>query len=312
MQFVQSYGLRDSLPLGMFSFLAKQPPRAEPAARPHRGSDPLQLRKRPLRRHHGGRHRSARRPISWIFLPGLVDPDRLDLLMPPAAAAASLARSRAWHRRTARAGRSDRLGKSRELDRRQSAGPTAGGFDPNFTSTLIGTAGTVQQSPDIIWRLHPDAGSAPPTLAANRHFQQLPRHQLAEPTGARATDFKDLDTRLIGERPYLPASGNRARSAEPARNSRLSPARSRRGGNPAAAARRLPPCLRDFELDGIERNTFGTVRVFPERSGDRWHACSGRAAPIRKAPHSPTRICQIPAHRARRHPQSRGESRNSR
>ena len=84
-----------------------------------------------------------------------------------------------------------------------------------------------------------------------------------------STDFKDLDSRLIGEDPYY-----LLQTADQAKNLPDLPSFTLRGAAAAESPLPLPgdaAGLRDFELDGIERNSFGTVRVFPKQSGHRWH-----------------------------------------
>jgi hypothetical protein len=77
-----------------------------------------------------------------------------------------------------------------------------------------------------------------------------------------STDFQDLDTRVIDGAAYWLA----AREAVDVRPAEL-PAFSLRGSAVTETPLPLPgdtAALRDFELDGIERNTFGTVRVYPK------------------------------------------------
>jgi hypothetical protein len=75
-------------------------------------------------------------------------------------------------------------------------------------------------------------------------------------------DFKDLDTRLIGGDAYFLLQEN-----EVFQDPSGLPSFKLRGTAAAETPLPLPgdsAVLRDFELDGIERNTFGTVRVFPK------------------------------------------------
>jgi hypothetical protein len=77
-----------------------------------------------------------------------------------------------------------------------------------------------------------------------------------------AADFKDLDTRIISGVPYYLLQENTS-SLDPAKLPRFTLRESAEAETPLP----LPgdcALLRDFELDGIEINTFGTVRVFPK------------------------------------------------
>jgi hypothetical protein len=258
MQFVQSYGLRDTLPLSVFSYLAKH--RRERNRRLGLIED--------VPHFHFGNFLFATTLVaasvgtksdSWIFLPGLLilggwlllsaahgRPVQLITVLVMAgllglAGSISLEKAEDW------------LG--------QSPGFNRSNFDPNFAPTLIGTAGTVQLSSDITWRLTPHAGTTPPRLLRKATYNCFLgtswRNQRVT-----AEDFRDLDTRLIEGVPYYQLREN-ASSLNP---SKL-PGFSLRGSAAAETPLPLPgdcALLSDFELDGIELNTFGTVRVFPK------------------------------------------------
>ena len=201
MQFIQSYGLSDGLPLGSLSFVAKQR-----RARNQR----LGLPDEGTRFHFGNvlfitcmvAAAVGKQSSSWMFLPGIValsgwmlrSAARSSwlLLAPVIAIAGMLA-----------------IGGERALNELAEWLGRAGGqgrharYDPNFLSTLIGTTGTVRQSPDIVWRLLPSPGTAPPRLLRSSTLNtylgtnwQNQRRPLV--------DFRDLDTRVIdGEVYYL-------------------------------------------------------------------------------------------------------------
>ncbi|MGA0846156.1 MAG: transglutaminase-like domain-containing protein, partial [Luteolibacter sp.] len=134
------------------------------------------------------------------------------------------------------------------------------GFDPNFASTRIGQAGPVQLSAEILWRLSlPERNPAPRLLRTGLFNTYLGRnwqnHRVA------SVDFRDLDTRtiddaahyMIGTLPDHRGSGSLTRY-------RL------RGAANAETPLPLPggaTALRDFRLDGVETNSFGTVRLYP-------------------------------------------------
>lgn len=258
MQFVQSYGLRDSLPLSTFSFLAKH--RRERNRR-------FGLIEEITLINFGNllfatslvAASVGRKSDTVLFLPGLVilsgwmlmatARGRPLLLIPVLIAAGMLGLTGRYA-----------LEKAEEL-LGESAGYGRGGFDPNFTPTLIGTAGTVQQSADILWRLQPAAGSTVPRLLRTATYNSFLGTSWRNQRVA-TTDFRDLDTRLIdGEAYYLLLENQAAQS--PAGM----PSFSLRGSAMAETPLPLPgdcTLLRDFALDGIEVNTFGTVRVFPK------------------------------------------------
>jgi hypothetical protein len=128
---------------------------------------------------------------------------------------------------------------------------------------MIGTRGTVQLSPDIVWRLQPRDKTPPPRLLRTATFNTFLGTNWQNQRVA-STDFKDLDTRLIDGKPCFLLQG-----VDRADNMLSLPWYSLRGGASEETPLPLPgdaAGLSDFELDGIERNTFGTVRVFPKQS----------------------------------------------
>jgi uncharacterized membrane protein YgdD (TMEM256/DUF423 family) len=258
MQFIQSYSMRDTLPLSAFSFLAKR--RRERNQR-------LGLIEETSCFNFGNflfvttlvAATVGRKSDIWLFLPGLVmlsgwmlmsaGRSRPLLLIPVLAAAGLLG----FSGRFALEKLESKLG--------HAAGYRSGGFDPNFSSTLIGTTGTVQQSADIIWRLQPGKKNAPPHLLRTASFNHFLGSNWRNQRVA-SVDFKDLDTRLIGGDAYFLLQEN-----EVFQDPTKLPSFKLRGTAAAETPLPLPgdsAVLRDFELDGIERNTFGTVRVFPK------------------------------------------------
>jgi hypothetical protein len=260
MQFVQSYGMRDSLPLSMFSFLAKH--RRERNLR-------LGLTEDTANFNFGNvlfgvtmvASTVGSKSDTWLFLPGIVilsgwillaaSHSRPFALIPVLLVAGLLAlagqfgleRAEEWIGRASNAYR--------------------GRFDPNFESTLIGSRGTVEQSPDIVWRLRPKEGTAPPALVRTATFNTFLGTNWQNQRVAN-TDFKDVDSRLIGEDPYY-----FLQTADQAKNLPELPSFTLRGAAAAESPLPLPgdaAGLRDFELDAIEVNSFGTVRVFPKQS----------------------------------------------
>lgn len=257
MQFVQSYGLREALPVGELSFLAR---RRQERNQRFGIVDP------------GGTFQFGnvmfitamlaasvgKNSSSWLFLPGVLvlggwmlmsaGRGRLWLLLPLLTMTGVLA----YGGRIALERAEEWLGGTGDHGR--------GAFNPNFSSTMIGSPGPVRQSPDIVWRLWPAPGTAPPRLLRTATFntylgtnwqnQRVP-----------ALDFDDLLTRLIDDEVYYMLE-----DVEYETFPGNLPWYMLRGT--VAAESPLPlagdaAALRDFELDGVERNSFGSVRVFP-------------------------------------------------
>jgi hypothetical protein len=199
LQFVQSYGLRDSLPLSMFSFLAK--------SRRLRNQR-LGLLEESTRFNFGNvlfattmvSATVGDKADSWIFLPGLViltgwillssGRSRALSLIPVLAVAGGLAvagqiglnKAEQW------------IGGSYRGNRRS--------FDPNLNSTLIGTTGTIQQSPDIVWRLNPTGNTKAPLLLRTATFNSF-RYTTWLTHPFSAIEFNGLSSRLVGENDFF-------------------------------------------------------------------------------------------------------------
>lgn len=258
MQFIQSYGMRESMPMSAFSFLARR--RRERCRR-------FGLIEETSSFNFGNAMFAmtmvgatvGSKSSSGLFLPGLVilggwmlmskGRGRPLLLLPVLALAGLMALSG----RHALEKAEEWLGSA--------ASQMRGNFDPNFVSTLIGTAGTIQQSEDIAWRLKPAEKNPPPRLLRTASFNNFLganwRNQRLD-----NSDFTDLDTRLIGDEAYY-LLGESGETQDPANM----PYFTLRGSAAAETPLPLPgdsAMLRDFALDGVERNSFGTVRVFPK------------------------------------------------
>lgn len=260
MQFVQAYGMRDSLPLGIFSFLARH--RRE---RNHR----LGLTEEITEFNFGNvlfavtmvSASVGSKAESWAFLPGLV------LLTGWILLASTRGRALALIPVCIVAGFMALLGQL-GLERAEewigrAAGAYRNRFDANFVSTMIGTRGTVQLSPDIVWRLQPRDKTPPPRLLRTATFNTFLGTNWQNQRVA-SSDFKDLDTRTIGEKACF-----LLQDVDRAENIPSLPWYSLRGGAAEETPLPLPgdaAGVSDFELDGIQCNSFGTVRVFPKQS----------------------------------------------
>lgn len=259
MQFVQSYGMRAGVPVSELSFLAKR--RRERNQR-------LSLELESGEFNFGNvlfatslvAASVGSQAYSWLFLPGIVilsgwmlmsaGRARPWLLVPVLAVAGLLA----FGGRIA-------LERAEEWLGRATGERGTRGFDPNFASTLIGRSGAVRQSPEIIWRLWPEQpGVHPPRLLRTASFNTFLGTNWQNQR-VSAVDFSSLDSRLIDEVAYYTLGENAYDgSGPPLPSYRL------RGSADAETPMPLPgdaAALRDFALDDVECNTFGTVRVYP-------------------------------------------------
>lgn len=293
MQFVQAYGLRNTMPLSTFSFFVRQR-----RARNRR----LGLQETLVHFNFGnayfivalvaatlGQH--AESPLflagllflgGWLLLTTrLVHPALLVLALAVAGGVAvggqkSLNALHDWLMKQG----GDRFGRN------------SSSFDANFSQTAIGSMGEIKQSPEIFWRLRVSSGSLPPTHLRTASYQ---RYQSAGgvwlnsiPPGVanHDKDFVELPTveptpgemfRLLGDEadptaiaPDLPKIFLRG----PVREKTPLPL-------PGSAA-----SLTGFDLIGAEKNSLGTIRIYPKESvvhgGVLWnHPSNPESAPWR-------------------------------
>jgi hypothetical protein len=264
MQFVQSFGLRDSLALNTFSFLAK-----------HRRKRNLRLglTEAVVRINFGNIYfvttlvastlGSRAGANDWAFLTGALVLAGVLLLSHTRGRPLALLLALAIAGGLAVAGQT---ALKRAEDWISSGGMVGTAkFDPNSVSTLIGKPGRISQSPDIVWRVTPAAGTAPPRLLRTASYNNY-RTSIWENQRVAELDFQDLTTRpasdggvffIVKEDAGLEAVAD----ALPRFNLRGTAANETPLPLPGDTA-----SLRDFVLDGIDRNTFGSVRVFPKSS----------------------------------------------
>lgn len=263
MQFIQSYGMNPSLPLNTFSFLAK---------RRRRRNLRLGLTESIIHINFGNVYFAAtlvastlgERSSSILFLPGIIILTGWILL------AASRSRPFALVVALSVAGGIAVAGQKglQSLDGWYGSSEPRSQFNPNNVSTLIGRPGPVQQSRDIVWRIKPVADKGPPRLLRTAGYNSYRMGKWVNKPLIN-TEFNDLDNRLAdGEPHYLLTQA--ASEQEQIRATRKSlPRFNLRGAAFAETPLPIPgdaASLRDFELDGIERNPFGTVRVYPKKS----------------------------------------------
>lgn len=264
MQFIQSYGLADSLPLNTFSFLARQRRRRNlrlglPEATIHINFGNVYFVTAMVACTLGSRAGSVG------FLPGIIILTGWMLL------ASSRSRPLALVVALLFAGGIAVIGQ-RSLqaleDWLANAGPSRSQFDPYSASTMIGRQGTIEQSPDILWRLRVAAGDRAPRLLRTGGYNSY-RVGTWVNQPASEIDFLDLDTRLSAEVPYYILAREASEQDQLRAVSPRLPRFNIRGAAFAETPLPLPgdaSSIRDFELDGIERNSFGTVRIFPKES----------------------------------------------
>jgi protein-glutamine gamma-glutamyltransferase len=264
MQFVQSFGFHNSLPLNTFSFLSKQ--RRQRNLR-------LGLEESPIHFNFGNFYAITALVASTLgsqsgspaYLPGIVILTGWMLLSATHSRPLALIISLTIAAGIALTGQ---IGIQRLEDFLGGTAPRSSSFDPNSTSTMVGRPGRVELSPDIVWRLLPQDSQPVPRLLRTASYNTYRAGKWSiQPQSDTA--FTDLETRLSGQIPYfLLAQGQ----SEEKQLQAVSEARPRfliRGAAFAETPLPLPgdaASLRDFEQDGLERNSHGTVRIFPKQS----------------------------------------------
>ncbi|MES2996374.1 MAG: transglutaminase domain-containing protein [Verrucomicrobiota bacterium] len=261
MQFVQSYGMNDKIPGLVFSFFAEMR---------QRRNERLRLPDETFQFHFGYIYFTAcivaatlgSRASGPFFLPGVLlllamlflrtTRSHALVLIPVLLLAGGGAITGQWTL--------DQLNEWYTGGRRSSRGVR---FDPRVVHTNIGRTGRLVLPRDIIWRLRVENGQTPPRLLRTATFGTYQNTTWNAEFDPR-TDFTDLDTANLGETAYY--------LLLPTEKLRMVPSLRRftlRGTASEETPLPLPgdtAALRDFELDGIERNPFGLVRIFPTRS----------------------------------------------
>ena len=268
MMFVQSYGLRDWMPLNSFSFFAKL----------HRARNLRQGLTASVIRFNFGNLYFIAIMISAalgiyadqaVFLVGLVGLSawlvfsrvkiRLYAFLAIVICAGSI-------------GLGGQIG-MKKLYRWATDRSLEGGYpstSPTVNKTSIGSLGEIKQSPEMLWRLKPLEGTAPPQLLRlatyNRYRGINWRNDLPAPIPQDDKNFRELTTiELVDGEPHylLREKMTQIDIQKPLPVFRI------RGASRSEAPLPLPgnaASLQDFELDGIEVNPLGTVRVFPKKA----------------------------------------------
>ncbi|RYD32783.1 MAG: transglutaminase domain-containing protein, partial [Verrucomicrobiaceae bacterium] len=269
MQFVQSFGLSDSLPLNTFSFLAKQ--------RKTRNLR-LGLTESVIHINFGnvyfvatvvgctlGSRASAE---NSLFLPGIIILTGWLLLSSSRSRPLALVLSLAFAGGLAVAGQKGIDELEQWLGNR---GGVRSQFDPDSVSTMIGRTGQVDLSPDIVWRLRPQANIVPPRLlrTASYNIYRTGTWSLDLKTKADGKTFTDLSSRIHEGIPYFITTPDADEATQLRSVSPMLPRFTLRGGASEETPLPLPgdaASLKEFELDGIESNRMGTTRIFPKHS----------------------------------------------
>ena len=269
LQFVQSYGLRDSMSVRTFSFFTKHQ-----RARNHRHG----LASPAIHFNFGHVYLIAvmlaatplgERPESAWFLPGLAvltvwelvgaarcRVEQVLLLLVVAGGIGvlgqfGLARAYHWLNNGNWSGYDESL-------------------NPSHYRTAIGRLGEIKQSRKILWRLRPDSNNPSPTHLRSAGYNRY-RGGLwsnVAPAESRADDsyFGPLiPLQASDASTFLPL---RAEAGQAANRPEL-PRFTLRGAAAANAPLPVPgnaASLRDFKADALECNSLGTVRIFPKEA----------------------------------------------
>ncbi|MES2475416.1 MAG: transglutaminase-like domain-containing protein [Verrucomicrobiota bacterium] len=265
MQFVQAMGMRESMPLITFSFLAKQ--------RRLRNIR-LGLTEEMIHLNFGNVYFVATlvastlgsRSGGWFFLPGIIVLSGWMLLSASRSRPLSLLVALSVAGGIALGGQYGLEQLNNWLSNRSPSRDP--GFDPDSGATAIGRPGTIVQSPGILWRIKPAPRSSPPRLLRKASYNTFGSSTwIINPTDAKI--FNDLDTVTADGKPSYIVEQYPGTS-DPILAVRESlPRFSMRGAALADSPLPLPgdvSSLADFQLDGIEHNALGTTQVAPKQA----------------------------------------------
>lgn len=255
-QFVQSYGLRDSVDLSAFSLFAK---------RSRLRNERLGLMIDPVRFNFGNvllvvcllAATIGISKESQLFLPGLMALCSWVLLATGRCRWTSLLPVMLLAGLLGLAGQKglERL----EKILRSGGGEAGNQFDPNFHTTLIGSRGRVLLSPEVLWRLKVAEGLVPPRLLRTATF----RNFLGTTWQNQRRNFVELDSEIVNEVTYHPLhEGLDAGDFDGL------PSYALRGSVQEPYPLPIPgdaAGLRGFTDQKVEINPLGTVQVIPDK-----------------------------------------------
>jgi len=267
MQFVQSYGLQNSMPLSTFSLFARR--RRERNRR-------LGLQEAAVPFNFGNAYlvvilisaTLGSMAESKAFLPGILILIGWTLMASRRVHPALLALTLAGAGLIALAGQASLNTLHDWLIKRGGSDRDYSSFDPNYSRTAIGSLGEIKQSPHIIWRLKTGANSPPPTHLRTASYQRYQDRFWVNlvPDGIdnHDLDFVDLPSSELVKGAVFHHLG------DPADREATDPALPRytlRGAADEETPLPLPgnaASLADLDVDGIQKNSFGTVRITPK------------------------------------------------
>ncbi len=287
LQFVQSYGISRSMPLSTFSMFVRK--RKKHAAT------------------YGLPFRDVRFCFDHAFLAAILISSSIGrfandtpLFLPGAAVLLFWALSRQWRA----AGRlvpltalamavlgiaGAYLGERAidSLEDRFTRGSRGSGSDYMLqTQTAIGTFEEVKQSPEIIWRIRHLEGPLPThlRLASYNSYRNAAWTARRPPeVNSISDDFREL---TLGSDPELPVRLAAINVDEAAATAAGLPAFELRGATPGRGLLPVPPgagSLFDLDADAVERNSLGSLRIFPKnpvaRFAVRWNREFNTAEP---------------------------------
>jgi protein-glutamine gamma-glutamyltransferase len=265
MQFTQSFGLREAMPLSTFSFFARQ--------RQLR-NERLGLRDTSTRLNFGNIYfvccligaTLGPQSSSPFFLPGLLSLIAWLLLASRQTTWLSLAFAVAIAGSFAVAGQT-MLTTLYQKTMRYHRGGDQGLRSPDAVETAIGSLGEIKQSPEIKWRVSVPAGQPNPRLLRSANFNRYSsgkwKNSEGVGLGSRA-DFLTLDEKPDGSDYYVFRS--KEEQADPPASL---PVFSMRGSVEPETQLPLPgntASIRGFALDGVLHNSLGTIRITPKNS----------------------------------------------
>lgn len=140
---------------------------------------------------------------------------------------------------------------------------------PTMSKTSIGSLGEIKQSPEIFWRINTQADESPPRLlrlASYNRYRGINWKNTIPDVEDEESSFRELTTIEIknGEPNYLLRETMQRTDLE--KNLPTFRIRGRSGSEKPLPLPGSASSLKDFELDGIDINPLGTVRVFPKRA----------------------------------------------
>jgi hypothetical protein len=266
MQFVQSYGLRDSIPLGTFSLFARL--RRERNRR-------LGLQELPVNFNFGNAYfvviligaTVGRQSENVVFLPGVLVLLGWLLLAGRRAHPALLVATLLAAGGFAIFGQHSLNSLYDYLVKRSGGNRDYSSFDPNFSRTAIGSLGEIKQSPNIVWRITTEPKVLPPRLLRTASYQRYQNRSWINPV---PEGVESHDDDFVGVPSFeFVGRGVFHLLGDPADQESTSPVLPRftlRGAGSENTPLPLPGNAASLTHldDAVQKNSFGTVRISPK------------------------------------------------